>query len=328
MQIEIEERTLTEPGQNEVVVSVGAVGVCGSDVHYYEHGRIGSFVVEEPLVLGHEAAGTVVGCGPGSRRQVGQRVAVEPGRPCGICTQCRSGAYNLCPQIRFFGTPPVDGAFARYVIVHDEQTFVLPDEVSTEAGALVEPLSVGIWACRKAGVRLGSRVVVTGAGPIGLCAAMIALASGASGVTVLDPLACRRERAAEIGATVADPGSSDVGDGFDVFIECSGSEEALTRGLELLAPRGVAVVVGMGADLVRVSLPLVQRREISVIGTFRYAHTYEDAIDLIASGRVDPTRLIDARFPLEDVEIALRCAGSDPSVVKALVLPESSSPGE
>jgi L-iditol 2-dehydrogenase len=323
--IVIEDRPMPEPGAGEVLVEVGAVGVCGSDVHYYEHGRIGSFVVESPLVLGHESAGSIVGVGPGSRRAVGQRVAIEPGRPCGACAECRSGSYNLCGDVRFFGTPPVDGAFARYVVVHDSQAFVLPDIVGLEAGALVEPLSVGIWACRKARMGLGSRVLVTGAGSIGLCVLMVAQASGAADITVVDPLVSRRERARKLGAAVADPSEAAAAGPFDAFIECSGSEEAVQLGIELLGPLGVAVVVGMGPDVVGVPLPVLQRREITLTGTFRYAGTYPDAVALLAAGKVDPTGLVDARFSLEEVEAALRATADDPKVVKAVVLPGAAS---
>jgi L-iditol 2-dehydrogenase len=325
--IVVEDRPMPEPGAGEVLVEVGAVGVCGSDVHYFEHGRIGSFVVETPLVLGHESAGTIVETGPGSRRAVGQKVAIEPGRSCGACAECRSGSYNLCGDVRFFGTPPVDGAFARYVVVHDSQTFVLPDIVSLEAAALAEPLSVGIWACGKARAGLGSRVLVTGAGSIGLCVLMVAQASGAAHITVVDPLASRRERAVKLGAEVADPSEAVTTGPFDVFIECSGSEEAVHWGIQLLGPRGVAVMVGMGPDVVGVPLPVVQRREITVTGTFRYAGTYPDAVGLLASGKVDPTGLVDARFSLEEVEAALRATAGDPNMVKAMVLPGAGLPG-
>jgi L-iditol 2-dehydrogenase len=166
--IRIEERPTPEPGPREVLVEITSVGVCGSDVHYYEHGRIGSHVVRAPLILGHESAGRVVALGEGATKHAeGDRVTLEPGVPCGRCRECRAGRYNLCADVVFFGTPPVDGAFARYVTIHEDFAFALPDGLSDDVGALMEPLSVGIWACRKAGVSAGDRVLVTGAGPIG-----------------------------------------------------------------------------------------------------------------------------------------------------------------
>ena len=156
--LRIEDRPMPVPGPREVLVEVASVGVCGSDVHYYEHGRIGDFVVRAPLVLGHETSGIVVGRGGSARRhELGQRVALEPGVPCGSCRECRTGHYNLCRDVVFFATPPVDGTLARYVTIHEDYAFALPDHVSDDAGALCEPLSVGLWACRKAGITVGAR---------------------------------------------------------------------------------------------------------------------------------------------------------------------------
>ena len=177
--VRVEERPVPEPGPREVLVEVTAVGVCGSDIHYYEHGRIGDFVVRAPMVLGHEPAGHVVEVGAEvTRHRVGDRVTLEPGIPCGRCAQCRAGRYNLCPDVVFFATPPVDGAFANFVTIHEDFAFTLPDSLSDDVGALMEPLSVGIWACRKGGVSAGDRVLVTGAGPIGQLAAQVASPSG------------------------------------------------------------------------------------------------------------------------------------------------------
>jgi len=234
--LRVEERPVPELGAGDVLVEVAAVGVCGSDVHCYRHGRIGSFVVESPLVLGHEASGRVAAAGlDADPSLVGARVAIEPGVPCRRCRACTSGHYNLCPQVRFLGTPPVDGAFACY-LAHDAQ-FVhrLPDAVSDEAGALLEPLSVGVWACWTGQVRVGDRVLVTGAGPIGLLAARVAVVSGAE-VTVSDVDSGRLALAAEmeVAATI-DPGQVPDADGFEVLLECSGAPEAAFSGIEEVA---------------------------------------------------------------------------------------------
>ena len=160
--VRLEDKPVPEPGPKEVLVEIRAVGVCGSDVHYYEEGRIGSFVVEEPLILGHESMGTVVALGDDvTSHEVGDRATLEPGVPDMTCRECRAGRYNLCPNVQFFATPPIDGAFANYVAIHEDFAFTLPDNLSDNAGALMEPLSVGIWSCRKAGVRAGDPSLVT-----------------------------------------------------------------------------------------------------------------------------------------------------------------------
>jgi len=324
--LRLETRARPTPGPREVVVQVLTVGVCGSDVHYFQHGRIGPYVVEAPLVLGHECAGVVAERGSeATAHPLGTRVALEPGVPCGACRECRSGHYNLCPDVRFFATPPVDGAFTEYVAIHEDFAFALPDSVSDEAAALIEPLSVGLWACRKAGVSAGHHVLITGAGPIGLLALQAAKAHGASQVTITDITDARLELARTLGATTtlnAERESLSDIPSADVLIECTGARDALLTGVASLAPRGVAVLVGMGPEeTAEIPIATVQARELAVVGSFRYANTYPLAIDLIASGRIDPTRIIGARFPLDQVEQALTASERDPSIVKAMVTP-------
>jgi L-iditol 2-dehydrogenase len=305
-----------------VLVEIAAVGVCGSDVHYYEHGRIGPFVVREPLILGHESAGRVVELGSeASRHAVGDRVTLEPGVPCGRCRECRAGRYNLCRDVRFFATPPVDGAFADFVTIHEDFAFALPDSVSDVAGALMEPLSVGIWACRKAGVAPGDHVLVTGAGPIGLLAQQCALAFGATAVTVTDVSEARLELARRTGATRALRAGEDVGE-VDALIECSGHPAAVAAGIAAVRPAGTAVIVGMGPEEdATVPLSLIQSREIWLTGTFRYANTYPTAIALAAEGRVDLEAIVTGRYELADAEAALNAGREDPANVKAMVVP-------
>ena len=186
-EIAMQQRPIPTPAPREVLVEVTSVGVCGSDVHWYEHGRIGDLVVRSPLVLGHECAGRVAATGEDvTKHAVGDRVCLEPGVPCGRCRECRGGRYNLCVDVAFFATPPVDGAFADFVTIHEDFAFALPDGMSDDVGALMEPLSVGIWACRKAGITAGDRVLVTGAGPIGLLAMQVARAFGATDVAIAD----------------------------------------------------------------------------------------------------------------------------------------------
>jgi L-iditol 2-dehydrogenase len=326
-EVRLEERVRPEPGPREVLVEIGAVGVCGSDVHYYEHGRIGQHVVRSPLVLGHEASGRVVALGPGaSRHRVGDRVALEPGVPCGACRECRSGRYNLCRDVRFLGTPPIDGAFTDQVAIHEDFAFPLPGSVSDEAGALIEPLAVGLWACRKANVGAGDRVLVTGAGPIGLLALQAARACGATELAITDVNQRRLELAARLGATrTIDVARASVEGEYDALLECSGSTTALVDGLAALRPAGTAVAVGMGPDEdATLPLALLQTRELWLTGTFRYAGVYPAAIALAAAGRVDLEALVTGRFGLEETESALRAGREDPDAVKAMVLPRSS----
>lgn len=322
-EIVLEEREAPAPGPREVLVEVSSVGVCGSDIHYYEHGRIGPFVVDSPLILGHESAGRVAAIGEGvTKHAVGDRVTLEPGVPCGRCEQCRAGRYNLCPDVVFFATPPVDGAFADYVVIHEDFAFTLPDGLSDDVGALMEPLSVGIWACRKAGVSAGDRVLVTGAGPIGLLVMQVARAFGATQVEISDVNETRLALAARTGATRTLVSGRDEPSTADVLIECSGHPAAVAAGIGAVRPAGVAVLVGLGpGETGELPLARIQTQEIWVTGTFRYANTYPTAIALAANGRVDLEAIITGHYGLDETEDALTVGRKDPQSVKVMVHP-------
>ena len=314
----VEERPAPHPGPGEVLVRVTAVGVCGSDTHYFDHGRIGHFVVEAPMVLGHEAAGVIEAVGEGvTDRHVGQRVSVEPGVPDLTCPQCLAGRYNLCHRMRFFATPPIDGAFAELVTVHAAFAHPVPDQVSDDAAALLEPLSVAVWACEKARVRPGDRVLVTGAGPIGLLALQTARAFGADDVTVLDINPDRLAVAEAFGATRTALG----GPAPTVLLECSGAAPAVMSGLRALDRAGRAVLIGMGGDEVAVPVAALQEREITLTGVFRYANSWPTAIELAASGRVDLDALVTEHYALEDTRKALTAARDVPGSIKVIVQP-------
>lgn len=341
--VRVEDRAVPEPGSAEVLVEVASVGVCGSDAHYYRDGRLGDFVVREPLVLGHEAAGVVAGTGSRVHGlESGQRVALEPGVPCRDCEQCRAGRYNLCPDVRFFATPPVDGAFQRHVTVPETFAYPVPDDLSDDAAALLEPLSVALWACRKAGVTAGTRALVTGVGPVGLLVLQVARAQGAAEVVVSDTQPNRLELARSLGATdvvdvsagaptgVAADVAGDVaagglaGSGFapDVLLECSGSGAALEEAVHLVRPSGRVVMVGMGAAQVGLPVPVVQQRELWVTGTFRYANTWPAARALATSGAVELDGLVTGHFGLAEADQALRAVLDDPRSVKPVVHPQ------
>jgi L-iditol 2-dehydrogenase len=321
--LRIEQRAVPQPGPHEVLVRVASVGVCGSDVHYYEHGRIGDFIVRKPLVLGHEASGTVVAQGrQATQVPVGTRVALEPGVPCGQCSSCRTGRYNLCPDVRFFATPPVDGAFARYVTIDENFAHPIPDSIDEDSGALIEPLSVGVWANRKAGTAIGSRVIVTGAGPIGILCGLVARAAGAAHVTILDVNRDRLRQASALGLDEAlDARAGTPLAEADVLLECTGVDSVARAGIQALRPAGTAVLVGMGAHA-EAPLPVaaIQAKEITVTGTFRYANTYPEAIGLVASGRLSLAGIIGARLTLNETERALRMGHEDPTVLKTVVV--------
>lgn len=315
--IRVEPRPVPVAGAGQVLVRVLACGICGSDVHYFREGRIGHYVVAAPLVLGHEAAGEIVGIGDGvDPARMGSIVALEPGIPCRRCEQCLGGRYNQCPDVRFFATPPVDGALTDYVAVDAAWAHPAPPGMTAEIAAMAEPVSVGVWACRRAQVTVGDRVLVMGAGPIGLFAAQVARACGAQ-VEVFDVRPARLALAGALGfATSAmSPGR----DAYSVLLECSGNQEAIDGALAVLAPGARVVLIGMGASRVSFDLGTVQALELQILGSFRYASTYPVALDLLASGAVRAEPLITHRFGLDDVGVALSAESSLPDAVKVVV---------
>ncbi len=250
-------------------------------------------------MLGHEAAGTIVGVGESvDPDRIGERVSIEPQRP-DPESETRRGHYNLCPHMRFFATPPVDGALCDYVTIGAGYAHRVPDAVSDDAAALCEPLSVGIAAVRKAGVDGGSRVLITGAGPIGIMVAQVARAYGATDIVVSDPDESRREQATAFGATqVLDPTVEPIGDlGVDAFIDASGAQSAVVDGIRAVRPAGTVVLVGSGAESMELPTQLIQNRELVLTGVFRYANTWPTAIALAESGRVDLDAMVTARYP-------------------------------
>ena len=319
--IEMEQRPVPTPRAGDVLIQVSSVGVCGSDTHYYRHGRVGGFVVEAPLVLGHEAAGTIVGVGDSvDQSRIGQRVSIEPQRPDPDSDETRRGHYNLCPHMQFFATPPVDGALCDYVTIGAEFAHPVPDSISDDAAALCEPLSVGIAAIRKAELDGRSRVLIAGAGPIGIVLTQLAKAYGATEIVVSDPDPTRRDRALTFGATTTvDPAAgSNGGLAVDAFIDASGAAAAVAAGIHAVRPAGRIVLVGSGAESMELPTQLIQNRELVLTGVFRYANTWPTAIALVESGRVDLDAMVTAHFPLEKAAEALdsdRTPGSVKSVV-------------
>lgn len=321
--VRIEEVDVPILEAEQVLIEIAAVGVCGSDVHYFDHGRIGDFVVASPMILGHEASGTITAVGTAvDLSRVGERVSIEPQRSCRSCEQCKRGRYNLCPNIEFYATPPIDGAFAKFAAIEQDFAHPIPDSVTFEAAALCEPLSVGIWANRKAQVTLGTSVLIAGAGPIGILIAQTARAFGAARIVVSDPAPERRAIARRFGATeVLDPTVNRVAlEPVDVFIDASGNGRAVSDGILNVKRAGRVVLVGMGAPSMELPVGRIQNYEILVTGVFRYANTWPEAIDLVDRGVVDLDNMVSGRFELNDVEEALDSAKS-PSTIKTLVFP-------
>ena len=311
-------------GPGDVLVAVDAVGVCGSDMHYFAGGRNGGNMLKQPTVLGHEASGVITAVGEEVRLPVGARVALEPAIGCGDCPTCRSGRYNLCPTGTCFGSPPTDGTLAEHVVAPMRAVHRLPEEIDTELGALIEPLAVAVWAVRRADVRFGHRVLVTGAGPIGILVAQVARAAGATDVVVTDVNDDRLAKAAALGATATVNTATHALDlpAMDRLIECSGHSGALRQGIQVLGPGTRATVVGQAPPTVD-GLPLayLQRWEIDLSTAFRYAHAFPAAIALAATGRVDLAGLVTGRFPLDQTATALCAPGRDPRHLKVVIRP-------
>ncbi|GAB1610768.1 sorbitol dehydrogenase-like [Argonauta hians] len=319
--LRMENRPIPEPGIGEVQLAVQDVGICGSDVHYWTHGSIGDFILTSPMVLGHEASGVVTKLGEGvTHLAIGDRVAIEPGVPCRLCNYCKEGSYNLCRKMQFCATPPVHGTLARFYCHAADFCYKLPDNVTTEDGALLEPLSVGVHACRRAGVGINSTVLISGAGPIGLCCFLTARAMGATKVCMTDVDSQRLEFAKKMGADhvlsvragtskeLASQIENVMGKLPDISLECSGNPAGLKTSILATASGGCVVMVGMQPEEITVPLLNAAVREVDIRGVFRYANCYPIALSLIASGKVDAKALITHRYKLEESQKAFEHA--------------------
>lgn len=316
------------PGPGEVRIAIDTVGICGSDVHYYTHGRIGPFVVDAPMVLGHEASGVVVECGPGvTGLSVGDRVCMEPGIPDGSSRASKLGVYNVDPAVRFWATPPIHGCLTPHVVHPAAFTYRLPDNVSFAEGAMVEPLAIGLQAATRARIKPGDVALVTGAGPIGILTALSALAGGCARVYISDLVDAKLGVAAQYGNIIpinvtredaaARIRAETGGWGADVVFECAGAAASVHTALQAVAPAGCVVWVGMPVDPVPVDLVMAQSKEIRMETVFRYANMYDRAIALMASGKIDLKPLISATFAFEDSIVAFdRAVEARPTDVK------------
>jgi L-iditol 2-dehydrogenase len=329
---EVERPKIAKP--DDVLIRIKAVGVCGSDVHYYERGRIGTFVVTEPLILGHECSGEVVEVGPEVRNlKPGDRVAIEPGCPDRRCWYCKTGKYNLCRTVPFMGSPPTHGAFREYVTWPYDFVFKLPQGVSFEEGAMVEPFAVGMQSAKRGDIKPGMSAVVIGSGPIGLATMLAAAGYGATTIIATDRVASRLAVARKLGAhhtinaAETDPVEAvqriTEGEGADVVLETAGTVGTARQAQDMVRRGGVLVLVGMFAEQ---EFPLyvmdVIFREYDVRGVFRYCNCFPPALALIGAGRADVKSLITHEFPLERAREAIEFARDRKDVaIKVVVKP-------
>ena len=330
--IKMEERDIPKAKDNEVLVKLEYVGICGSDLHYYETGAIGDFVVEPPFVLGHEPGGTVVEGGKDVKHlKVGDRVALEPGKTCGHCEFCKTGRYNLCPDVVFFATPPVDGVFQEYVAHEADLCFKLPENVSTLEGALIEPLAVGFHAAMQGGARAGQTAVVMGSGCIGLVTMMALKAMGVSKVYVVDIMEKRLEKALELGADgVINGKEKDAveevmkltdGRGCDLVIETAGTQITTVQAMRMTKKGATIVLVGY-SKTGEMTLPISMAldKELTFKTVFRYRHIYPMAIEAVAAGKVNLKGIVTDIFSLDEAQKAMDYSVNNKAdVVKAVI---------
>jgi D-xylulose reductase len=322
--LSLREFSIDEPlGRHDVRIGLRAVGVCGSDVHYYQHGAIGPFVVREPMILGHEAAGVVLEAGAEvTNLKPGDRVCMEPGIPDPNSRATQLGMYNLDPAGRFWATPPVHGVLRSTVVHPAAFTFKLPDNVSFAEGAMVEPLAVGMHGVNKARVRAGDVAVVVGAGPIGMVTALAALAGGCSKVFITDvqpqklelaekysgvtPVNVREKNITEVA------GDATEGWGADIVFEASGNARAVQSVFEALCPGGCVVFIGMPGAPVPLDIVAAQVKEARIENVFRYAHVFPRALALMGAGKIDVKPLITDRFGFDESVEAFDFASNMP----------------
>lgn len=331
-EMELTERDIPKPKKDEVLVKLEYVGICGSDLHYYEQGAIGDYVVEPPFVLGHEPGGIVVEVGDDvSYLKPGDKVALEPGKTCGHCEFCKTGRYNLCPEVIFFATPPVDGVFQEYVAYQADLCFKLPKNVSTLEGALIEPMAVGFHAALQGEAQIGQTAVVMGAGCIGLVSMMALKAMGLSKVYVVDVMQKRLEKALELGATgVINAKEEEVverlwgltdGAGCDLAIETAGTEITTRQTIEISKKGANIVLVGYSkSGEMTLPMSLVLDKELTFKTVFRYRHIYPMAIEAVAEGKIDLKGIVTDVFKLDDVQKAMDYSVKNKAdVVKAVI---------
>lgn len=331
--IEMIERDIPKIAANEVLVKLEYVGICGSDLHFYEAGRIGDLKAEMPFVLGHEPGGTVVEVGEEvTHLKIGDRVALEPGRTCGECEFCQKGMYNLCPNVKFFAAPPVNGAFQEYIAHEAKLCFKLPDQIDTMEGALIEPLAVGFHAAIQGGAQIGQTAVVMGAGCIGLVTMLALKAMGLSRIYVVDIMQKRLDKALELGATgvINAKDIKDVpaeirnitdGAGCDIVFETAGTQITTTQAIEMAKKGSNIVLVGYSASgHMDLPMSLALDKELTFKTVFRYRHIYPMAIEAVANKKINLKGIVTNVFEFDDIYQAMEASVEQKAdIVKAVV---------
>jgi D-xylulose reductase len=317
-------------GPTDVRIKIKSVGICGSDVHYYEYGAIGNFIVKQPMVLGHEAAGTIIEVGNKVKDlKVGDKVCMEPGIPDPNSRPSRLGFYNLDRDVVFWATPPVHGCLRETVVHPAAFTFKLPENITQDEGAMIEPLAVGLHAARKANIKPGDIALVTGAGTIGTVTALAALAGGCSQVIITDVLQPKLDIAASLGAIPVNIKKQKLMDvvkaisggwGVDIVFEASGNEAAISGVFEPLCPGGKVIFIGMPVKPVPVDIVAAQAKEARMETIFRYANVYASAVSLLSSGKINVNPLITDRYNFADsIKAYEYAANPKPSSVKVMI---------
>ena len=330
--LRVEEMPTPELGPHQLQVRVRRGGICGSDLHYYRHGGFGTVRIQEPMVLGHEVAGVIEAVGGQvSTFAVGDRIAVNPSRPCGLCRYCQQGLQNHCVDMRYYGsamrTPHVQGAFRQQLVVDTHQAYRLADNITDEVGSMAEPLSVALHSVRRAGPLLGKRVLVTGCGPIGALVVIAARRAGATEIVATDIMPQPLRKTLQVGADEAidmaeqpdalNRYTADKGY-FDVLFEASGNERALAGAFNALRPRGIIVQIGLGGEM-RLPINTLVAKEFDLRGAFRFHEEFAVAIDLLNNGLVDVRPLISATLSYRDSARAFSLAADRTQAMKVLL---------
>ncbi|EFO15989.1 hypothetical protein LOAG_12517 [Loa loa] len=319
--LRMEEREIPVPKSGQLLLKVAVVGICGTDISFWTRGEIGPFKPLKPMIMGHECSGIVSGLGPDVKGFIiGDRVAVEPGLPCRKCQLCKRGRYNLCHQMEFFALPPTDGAMRQFVTVDADYCFKIPNNMSMEEASFLEPLSVGLHACRKAKIGIGNKVLVLGAGPVGLITMMIAKATNATMALITDINDQRLKVAKEVGAdeTLNVNGLSTedavriivekLGEAPDVVIECCGVQSSIELAIKSVKDGGTVMLVALGAEYVKVPILEVVAKEVNLHGVIKYSNTWPAAIEMIRSGKIKLDKLTLAHYKLDEALEAFKYA--------------------
>jgi 2-desacetyl-2-hydroxyethyl bacteriochlorophyllide A dehydrogenase len=322
------EKPAPNPEAGQVLVEIKFTGICGSDLHYFNHGFCGRFVPKRPFALGHEFSGIVREVGSNVQSlSIGDEIAVDPSMPCGSCNHCRSGHYNLCLNMKFFGSascdPHIDGSMGEFVAVPSSNCYVLPKGIDLAQASLLEPLSVAMHAVRQVGNISGKSVLITGGGPIGQLILRVARAFGAYRVTMSDVNAFARDFALASGANAAinpvDENAWQANGHYDVVIEASGVPSALSNGLEVVRRGGTVVLVGTLPELFSLPGNLIMSKELKLFGSFRFAHVFQDAINMVAAGQINLDGIVTDIYGFDDVPIAMEKALAKDHVMKVQI---------